>query len=173
MDSLSTGSNQGDYRVLFETDPQPTWIYDLGTLAFSAVNNAVIMRYGYTRDEFLAMTIKDIRPLEDVDRLKKDVASPRPDFQYSTGWRHRLKDGQVIDVEITSHTLTFEGRKAALVMAQDVTDVVQMVERLQRLSRTFAVLSDINQSIVRVRDLPTLYKRVCTIAVEDGGFPLA
>jgi PAS domain S-box-containing protein len=142
MDSLSTRSNQGDYRVLFETNPQPMWIYDLGTLDFLAVNNAAIERYGYTRDEFLAMTIKDIRPPEDVDRLKKDVASPRPDFQYSTGWRHRLKDGQVIDVEITSHTLTFAGRTAALVMAQDVTDVVQMVERLQRLSRTYAVLSD-------------------------------
>ena len=59
--------------MLFEASPTPMWVYDADTLAFLAVNDAAIRHYGYSRDEFLAMTIKDIRPAEDVPRLLADV----------------------------------------------------------------------------------------------------
>src|SRR5579884_286861 len=98
------------FLLLFERHPEPMWIYDLHTLRFLEVNGAAIEQYGYTRDEFLAMDISRIRPPEDAERLKADVAQPRPALQHSGIWRHRQRDGRIIDVEITSHTLTYAGR---------------------------------------------------------------
>jgi PAS domain S-box-containing protein len=110
------------YRLLFEQHPHPMWVYDLESLQFLEVNQAAIRSYGYSRDEFLAMQIIDIRPPEDLPRLAEDLGAPRDPWKRSGRWRHRLKSGDVIDVEITSHTLTFGGRSASLVTAQDVTD---------------------------------------------------
>jgi hypothetical protein len=98
------------------------WAYDLETLQFLEVNEAAVAQYGYTRNEFLQMRLTDIRPADDVSRLLADVRQDRPPLQYSGRWRHRLKDGRIIDVEITSHTLEFAGRNAALVLAQDITE---------------------------------------------------
>ncbi|MCL4530005.1 MAG: PAS domain S-box protein [Chloroflexi bacterium] len=111
-----------DIGILFENHPVPMWVYDLKSLAFLEVNDAAVEKYGYSRAEFKQMTIKDIRPEEDVHRLMADVERERPALQHSGEWRHRLKDGRVIDVEITSHTLKHKGRDAVLVMAQDITE---------------------------------------------------
>ena len=113
------------YRHLFENHPHPLWVYDRKTLAFLAVNEAAIAKYGYARQEFLKMTIVDIRPPEDVDRLMKNLARPRQPFEHSEGWRHRLKDGTIIQVEISSHTIELDGHESALVIAQDVTERIQ------------------------------------------------
>ena len=129
--------NSETFRLLFANHPIPMWIYDLKTLAFLDVNDAALEKYGYTRDEFLALTIKDIRPAEDVERLIDNLEQKRPALQHSGEWRHRLKNGQVIDVEITSHTLDFEGHKAALVMAQDITERKQMEETLRESEDKF------------------------------------
>ena len=119
------------YRFLFENNPLPMWVYDLKTLAFLAVNDWAVEKYGYTREEFLHMTIADIRPAEDVSRLMEDVSKPRPALQHSSEWRHRLKEGIIIDVEITSHTLRIDDRDAALVVAQDITERKRAEEALQ------------------------------------------
>ncbi len=116
--------------ILFENHPVPMWVYDLKSLAFLEVNDAAVGKYGYTRAEFKKMTIKDIRPEADVTRLIADIERARPALQHSGEWRHRLKGGRVIDVEITSHTLKFNGRDAVLVMAQDVTERKQSEEAL-------------------------------------------
>jgi PAS domain S-box-containing protein len=126
--------SEAQYRYLFESNPYPMWAYDLKTLCFLAVNDAAVDKYGYTRAEFLNMTIADIRPPEDVARLQADVARPRPALQYSGEWRHRLKDGTIIDVEITSHTITLAGVNAALVVALDVTDRKQAEARIHQLN---------------------------------------
>src|SRR5205823_14832210 len=110
------------FRILFAEHPQPMWVYDLVTLAFREVNDAAVKLYGYSRQEFLDMRITDIRPAEDVGALLQDVARARPDLQHSGTWRHLLKNGRVIDVEIVSHTIGFEGRPCALVVAHDVTE---------------------------------------------------
>ena len=81
------------FRLLFEHHPVPMWIYDLETLAFLAVNDAAVTRYGYSREEFLGMTIKDIRPAEDLPRLLADLAQQRPPWQRSDGWRRRRPEG--------------------------------------------------------------------------------
>ena len=105
------------YRMLFANNPHPMFVYDLETLAFLAVNDAAITHYGYSEDEFLAMNIKDIRPPEDVDALLRNVAAVTQGLDKAGVWRHRLKDGRIIDVEITSHTLMFGDRRAELVLA--------------------------------------------------------
>ena len=110
------------YRLLFDTNPHPMWVYDLKTLEFLAVNEAAVVHYGYTQDEFLGMTIKDIRPPEDVERLLKNIAGVTEGLDEAGVWRHRKKDGTIIEVEITSHTLEFSGRRSELVMAIDVTE---------------------------------------------------
>ncbi len=110
------------YRQLFESNPQPMWVYDLETLAFLAVNSAAITKYGYSRDEFLARTIKDIRPVEDVAALLDNVIRKIDGLEEAGAWRHQLKNGQLIWVQITSHTLTFDSRPAKVVLAWDVTD---------------------------------------------------
>lgn len=119
------------YRYLFENNPYPMWIYDRETLAFLDVNEAAVAKYGYSRQEFLNMTIVDIRPPEDVDRLLGNLAQPREPLEYSTGWRHRLKDGRIIDVEITSHTIEIDGHESVLVIAQDITERKQAEEALR------------------------------------------
>lgn len=110
------------YRLLFASSPLPMWVYDLETLSFLEVNDAAIYHYGYSREEFLSMTIKDIRPAEDIPALLASVSGANSGLNEAGTWRHRKKDGQIIDVEITSHELNFAGRRADLVLAHDVTE---------------------------------------------------
>lgn len=114
--------SEAHYRRLFESNPHPMWVYELETLRFLAVNDAASSHYGYSRDEFLSMTIKDIRPPEDLPRLYRNLEALSTEGLDQAGvWRHLKRDGSVIDVEITSHVLEFEGRKSELVLAHDIT----------------------------------------------------
>jgi PAS domain S-box-containing protein len=113
--------DEASFQLLFEHNPQPMWVYDAASLRFLAVNHAAVATYGYSHDEFLHMTIADIRPPEDVPALLANLSEPRPALQHSGEWRHRCKDGRLIDVEVTSHTITFAGRPAVLVVAHDIT----------------------------------------------------
>jgi two-component system, cell cycle sensor histidine kinase and response regulator CckA len=128
------------YRLLFEQHPLPLWVYDAETLDFLAVNDAAVRHYGYTREEFLGMKITAIRPPEDVDallsnlRTKDGVGSPLPG-----SWRHRKKDGTVIDVEITAGRVVFGGRDAALVLAHDVSERRRLEERLAEAEKMEAI----------------------------------
>jgi two-component system cell cycle sensor histidine kinase/response regulator CckA len=122
------------YRSLFENNPQPMWVYDHQTLAFLAVNEAAIRHYGYSREEFLTMTLKDLRLPEDVPALLEDLAKDGEDFEEKSGpWRHRRKDGSIIDVEIANHTLEFNERKAGLVLITDVTERKAAEEELRQM----------------------------------------
>ncbi len=110
------------YRRLFEDNPQPMWVYDYQTLRFLAVNNAAIEHYGYSQEEFLNMRITDIRPAEELPALLAAVAKARSGQHLPTEWRHRKKDGTLIDVEITRHDLIFDGRHGSMVLSCDVTE---------------------------------------------------
>jgi PAS domain S-box-containing protein len=128
------------YRMLFEASPMPMWVYDADTLSFLAVNDAAVRHYGYPRDEFLAMRITDIRPPEDVPSLLVDVkARGGPGSPNAKVWRHIRKDRSIISVEITAGRITFEGRKAALVLAHDVTDRLRLEQRLAEAEKMEAI----------------------------------
>uniref|UniRef100_A0A832DKE3 histidine kinase n=1 Tax=Ignavibacterium album TaxID=591197 RepID=A0A832DKE3_9BACT len=158
------------YKYLFEHNPLPMWVYDLNTLKFLAVNNAAIHKYGYSKDEFLSMTIRDIRPEEEIPALMKNIAESKDDLQKSKPWKHKLKDGRIIFTEISSHGLNYNGHDARLVLANDITEQIIAEEKINRLTRVYAVLSEVNQTIVRVRDKRKLFDEICRIAVEFGKF---
>src|SRR5213075_214136 len=86
------------YRLLFESNPQPMWIYDRETLAFLAVNDAAVEHYGYSHEEFLRMTVKDIRPPEDVPWLLEKISAIKPGMN-SASSRHLKKNGRLFPVE--------------------------------------------------------------------------
>jgi PAS domain S-box-containing protein len=123
------------YRILFDSNPHPMWAYDLETLRFLAVNDAAIRHYGYSREEFLNMTIVDIRPVEDVPALLENVRQVTQGLDEAGVWRHRRKDGTLIEVEITSHTLVLDGRPAEVVLATDVTERRRTEEALRRAQK--------------------------------------
>lgn len=110
------------YHLLFERNPQPMWVYDVDTLMFVAVNEAAVRHYGYSREEFMAMTIKDIRPAENVTDLLDAVSKPTEEFGKAGVWKQRKKDGTIIEAEISAQTLNFAGRSARLVLANDITE---------------------------------------------------
>lgn len=125
------------YRTLFESNPHPMWVYDLQTLRFLTVNDAAVLHYGYTRDEFLAKTLDDIRPAEDVPALHDALRSAdAPALSRPREWRHRLKDGRIIFVEISSHVLEFDGRPARMVLANDITERLQVQAAMRHLNET-------------------------------------
>ena len=127
------------YRLLFTSNPVPMWVYDAVTLRFQAVNNAAVESYGYTRDEFLAMSIRDIRPREDVADLEQRTLALPVGYYKSGEWRHRRKDGTVFPVEITSHSVTFDGRAARIVMITDISDRRAAEDALRQSARLAAI----------------------------------
>jgi two-component system cell cycle sensor histidine kinase/response regulator CckA len=110
------------YRLLFESNPQPMWVYDVETLAFLAVNKSAVHHYGYSREEFLSMTIEDIRPAEDLPAFYDSLVRPSRGLDRAGEWRHVKRDGSIIEVEITSHSLMFADRQAELILANDITE---------------------------------------------------
>ena len=117
---------------LFEANPHPMWVFDTETLGFLAVNDAAVAHYGWSREEFLAMTIADIRPAEDMPALLGHLAAEtRRISAQSMAARHRKKDGTLIDVDIISHVLDFGGRRARVVTAIDITKRKRAEERLR------------------------------------------
>jgi PAS domain S-box-containing protein len=118
---LVTAENQ--FRVLFEQNPLPFWVYDSESLRFLEVNAAAMRQYGYSHEEFLAMTILDIRPAEDRERVLRIARHlDPPGFDAPQLFRHFRKDGSLIDVRIHSQALRFQGHQGFLILAEDVTE---------------------------------------------------
>ncbi|HKV82757.1 MAG TPA: response regulator [Candidatus Sulfotelmatobacter sp.] len=126
------------YRLLFDGNPMPTWVFDRHTLKFLAVNEAAIRHYGYSRKEFLTMTIADIRPKEGLPKLMDAVSKSVPGLSEAEVWRHQKKDRTLIDVEITSHPICFAGKDAELILSQDVTEQRKAHEKVRQSEERFA-----------------------------------
>ncbi|HXI96510.1 MAG TPA: response regulator, partial [Candidatus Acidoferrum sp.] len=108
------------YQLLLKAHPEPIWVFDVETLRFLEVNDTAVHLYGYSREEFLAMTIRDIYPEADAMGLAEISAPKLKNLDHSGPWRHRKKDGSLIAVETTTHDLVFGGRPARYLMAQNV-----------------------------------------------------
>jgi len=124
---VSHANSAGErYRLLFDRNPQPTWVCDLETRALLAVNDAAIEHYGYSRAEFLRMTADDL--------VAPDASSPTEPASESTVQWHRKNDGTVIEVDLLSDQMPFEGRRGELIIAADVTEQRRVERELRRRS---------------------------------------
>ncbi|HEU5090685.1 MAG TPA: PAS domain S-box protein, partial [Roseiflexaceae bacterium] len=113
-------ASEAQYRLLFDHNPHPMWVFDTETHAFLAVNDAMMHLYGYSRDELLSMRIEEIRPADEIPRLYEWLEHVNA-FEPESIWRHKKKDGTIFDAQISSHLTVFNGRSARLILAQDIT----------------------------------------------------
>ena len=127
---IAANAASKQYRLLFEANPHPMWIYDRETLAFESVNEAALQHYGYTRDQFLEMTLMDIRPTEEFEAVVKELKQAEPAQQLTGPWRHQRQDGSFIQVDIATQHMQSDGRDLAFSLVQDVTDRQKLHEQL-------------------------------------------
>ena len=163
----SLRSSERLHRLIYEQSPVPKWIFDPVTLRFLSVNAAAQRHYGYSEAEFLAMTIRNIRPEEDLPALEKDIAGARGTNARASEWRHRLKDGTMIDVIVTAHDVEFEGRRARFVIAQDITELKRSEAKLQSQLARLDLLSRITRAIGERQDLESIFQVVIRSLEEN------
>jgi len=163
--------SEAQYRLLFESNPQAMWVYDLATLRFLAVNDAAVSHYGYSRAEFLQMTIKNIRPPEDVALLDEYLASGNNGTQNAGEWRHRKKDGTIINVAITANRLTFGGRPAEFVLVHDITERKKAETALRISEDRYRDLVDNSHELICTHDLEGRVLSVNPWAARVLGYP--
>jgi PAS domain S-box-containing protein len=145
--------SEEQYRLLFQSNPHAMWVYDLETLRFLAVNDAALAQYGYSREEFLSMTLAQIRPPEDVQKLLDHLARGSRGFDQAREWRHQKKGGAIITVEITAHQLDFSGRRAELVMAVDISERKLAEKALVESEDRYRDLVDNSHELMCTHDL--------------------
>lgn len=131
--TLQLKESEKRYSDLFHLNPQPMWVFAIDSLKFLDVNAAAIKHYGYTRAEFLALTIKDIRPKADIAILKKLIDKPDPnEYEVVKGsFRHQKKSGEIIQVELRGYNMNFKGQKAKIIIANDVTEKTNYISAIQ------------------------------------------
>ena len=142
-----------EHRTLFENNPFPVWVYDSYTLRFLAVNEATVSEYGYSRDEFLKMTLLDLQPPEEAKKLIDAIEAARGGGLVVDEWRHRRKNGTVFDVEVNAQALDFRGRPARIVLARDITVRKRAIRALEISEGRFRKLFQHSLGLICTHDL--------------------
>lgn len=139
------------YSDLFQLSPLPMWVYDLENLRFLDINKAAVNHYGFSEEEFLSMTIEEIRPTEDIALMKESVENARRgiDPDHKSVFRHKKKCGEIIKVEATINRLLFNGREAVLVLVNDITERSKYVDTIEKQNQTFREIAWIQSHVVR------------------------
>ncbi|MBI3668844.1 MAG: PAS domain S-box protein [Acidobacteria bacterium] len=158
--------SEASFRLLFAHNPVPMWVFDLETLVFLQVNDAALAHYGYSRQEFLHMRLTDICPPEDVPRFLQELAAHPEPLWFSGPWRHCVKDGQIIDVEVTHHTLEFAGRPARVVVAHDITERLRAQRELEVRARQQTAVAELGQHALRGTALTALMEDAVRIMAQ-------
>lgn len=161
------------YRLLFHRHPHPLWVFDRDTLRFLDVNEAAIRHYGYSRAEFLAMTIEAIRPGADLPALREHLERLPGGLGQSGSWRHQRKDGTIIDVEITSHDVELHGRPTRIVSALDVTERKKAENALKARERQQAAVAQLGQRAIEASDLLSLLDAAAALVGQILDVPYA
>ena len=175
------------YQDLFNLSPQPMWLYDISSLRFLDVNHATINKYGYTLEEFKSMTLKDIRPKDQIQYFETIVNKPL--FNESHGFVgvlvHSTKSGQLINVEIYNSNIEYNGKRVRLVLANDVTEKLNHLNEIEAqniklkniawtqshvvrapLSRMLGIINLIEMESFASEDLPFLIHQLKSSANE-------
>ena len=169
---LALRDSEARYRELFAGNPHPMWVFDAELHTFLAVNDAAVAHYGYSREEFLSMTIWDIRPAQDAQHLREHLMTWDQQSGRRGLWHHRRKDYSVILVEVSSHALKFSERPAVLVLANDVTERTLADERLRMSEENLAItLHSIGDAVITT-DAAGLITRMNATAERLTGWPL-
>jgi PAS domain S-box-containing protein len=139
------------YSDLFQLSPQPMWVFDLETLRFLNVNEAAIRHYGYNHEEFLALTVRDIFLSEDLAKLEEAliVARKNSSVHHSGISRHVKKNGEIIQAEIQSNSIYIDGRKARVVLVNDITERLRYVEAIERQNQKLQEIAWLQSHVVR------------------------
>ncbi|MGV3510351.1 MAG: PAS domain S-box protein, partial [Sphingobacteriaceae bacterium] len=141
------------YKNLFNASPLPMWVYDYETLRFLDLNDAAIKHYGYSKEEFLSMTLKDIRPKEDILKLETILKNHvKPGRYNSSSVRHLKKSGEIIYVNIESNAILFNNRDARIVLASDVTEVHKAEQALIESEQRFKALVQNGSDLITILD---------------------
>jgi PAS domain S-box-containing protein len=170
---LALQSSERHHRLLFAASPLPMWVFDLESHRFLAVNAAAVRHYGYTEDEFLALDVNDLLAPGETERFAEISSQFLTIGRQQRSWRHRKKDGTLIDVETAADNIDVEGRMARLVLVNDVTDRLRLEREAARANRALQMLSQSNAAMVRAESEGTLLLEICRLAVDVGGFIMA
>jgi PAS domain S-box-containing protein len=130
------------YRNLFENNPMPMWLLETGTMKFLDVNAAAVRHYGYSREEFLLMTAGDIRKKDERKRFMETFRSESQGLSSSGVWKHMKKDGTEIDVEVSADVIELDGKKARLILANDITERKESEELLRKSEANLRTIFD-------------------------------
>ena len=166
-DVTEAKAREESFRLLFESNPVPMWVTDRESLRFVAVNEAAISHYGYTREQFMAMTAPDLRPAADRDRFAQHLRT-LPDIQLTeNAGQHRKADGSSIDVVVFSRALNYAGHQARLAVIHDVTKITLAENELRR-TRKFL------DTVIEHVPLPIIVKDVAGLEQDarDSRFTL-
>ncbi len=147
----SLKASEKRYMDFFHLSPSPMWVYDLETLAFLDVNQAAIEHYGYDRKEFLKMTLKDIRPPEDIKILEEAIEHTRKNNNIFTNntFRHKKKKGEIFFVEISSNKISFNDRDAEIILASDITEKLTQIQAIEEQNKKLKEIAWIQSHVVR------------------------
>jgi len=144
--------NEAKYRYMFHNNPQAMWIYDLETFGFLEVNIAAVKHYGFSKDEFLSMNLKDLLPPFEVEKLIKNSETIDYHLNMSDTWVHKTKNGELISVEIVSYFIIFNNRNARHVLINDVTERKKTEEKLIHERKLLRTLIDNLPVTIYVKD---------------------
>jgi PAS domain S-box-containing protein len=149
--SLELEESEKRYSDLFHLSPLPMWVFDTDTFRFLSVNGAAIRHYGYTIDEFLAMSVFDVRMEEDIPFLLERILDTKnmKGFYRQGIFRHKKKDGTLIHVDIQTNHILYNGRNAQIVLANDITERVNYIKAIETQNEKLREISRIQSHVVR------------------------